>query len=474
MNATQQAEQILEAAANEDAVYQFDGRAAPERIAWVVLLGAFALFCSVALTTIFGVYHYLFRSTAPMPAMLQVAKGTVGITGADLIEAVERGEEDLTNTQTSISTDSLSQATIQLRDLGQGQGEPARLLAAVTLQRNTFVTYNYARRPRFEWSREPQRIQFSRLSGELDVLVAGASGHPFVMDIYTDALNTEGGLHIQLVKNGRYRIGVSEDEVRVLNLHGEAAAFFGDDPGTRHPAPVGEELVVRIGNRRVAVDRGRTELLASSHFSLQNTSMETIYASGVPLNWSCGLLPEQEPPGSYSLVNRDGRIGLALRRFNNATSHGEIGCLQEFEAPGLDASDYESLRVLATFRLDYQSLSLCGKLGSECPLMLQIRYRHRQARGVDSASWFRGFYYEEESSGAYKKLCASCLQDHVDTNQAVWYSFDSGNILSLFAEADQGIYIDSIRFYASGHQFDTVVSEVILLATRAPDEGGQS
>ena len=35
----------------------------------------------------------------------------------------------------------------------------AKLLAAVTLQGNTFVTFNHAIRPRFDWSQDPQRVR---------------------------------------------------------------------------------------------------------------------------------------------------------------------------------------------------------------------------------------------------------------------------------------------------------------------------
>ena len=226
MDITEQAEQVIEAATSSESTYGFGGTNAPERTAWIVLMGAFALFCTMTLTGIFGVYHYLFRSTVPMPAILHVAKGTVGITGADLRETVEREREELTNTVTSISTDSLSQATIQFRDLEDADADSAKLLAAVTLQGNTFVTFNHAIRPRFDWSQDPQRVQFSRLNGQLDVLVTGVRAHPFLMDIYTDDLNTDKGIHIQFLSNGRYRLTVSEDEVRVLNLAGEVSAFL--------------------------------------------------------------------------------------------------------------------------------------------------------------------------------------------------------------------------------------------------------
>ena len=469
MDITQQAEQVIEAAANADSAYDFGGSRSPERIAWLALIGAFALFCTLALTGIFGVYHYLFRSTAPMPAMLNVTKGTVGITGVDLRETVERDWEDLTNTVTSISTDSLSQATIQFRDSPVAGGDSADLIAAVTLQGNTFVTFNHAIRPRFDLSQDPLRVQFSRLRGQLDVIISGAGAHPFVMNIYTDDLNTDKGVHFEIATNGRHRVSVSEDEVRLLNLAGKANAYFGDDPSLRNPIDPGEELVVRIGNRSIRTVKDTRNLLLNGHFSLQSASVGQMYSPGEPLNWNCSGLPEQDPPGSYSLVKFDGRVGVNLQRYNNATTHGQISCMQEFEGDGLDVRGLQSLSVLATFSLNYQSLSLCGKEGSECPLMLHVIYTPVNAPRGSRGNWFRGFYYEDLASGSHKKICASCLQDHVDTNPSVWYTFDSGNLLNLIAEDDHPAFIKAIRFYASGHQFDTVVSEMMLLAIDAAD-----
>jgi hypothetical protein len=466
---TEQAEQVIEAATSSDSAYDFGDSNSPERTAWLVLLAAFALFCTMTLTSIFGVYHYLFRSTVPMSAMLHVAKGTVGITGADLRETVEREHEKLTNTVTSVSTDSLSQATIQFRDIEVADDDSARLLAAVTLQGNTFVTFNHAIRPRFAWSQDPQRVQFSRLNGQLDVLVTGARGHPFLMDIYTDDLNTDKGVHIQFVSNGRFRLNVSEDEVRLLNLAGEVSAFFGDDPALRNPVEPGKELVIRIGNRSIRTLDTTDNISINGDFSLQSRPIGQMYSPGEPLNWNCSGLPDQDPPGFYSLVEHDGRLGVSLRRHSNATTHGEISCIQFFEGEGLDARSFDSLSILATFSLNYQSLSLCGTKGSECPLMVHINYSIDDLPTDNAGNWFRGFYYEDQAARRYKKRCSGCLQDHVDTNASVWYTFDSGNLLNLIAEDDHPVFINSIRFYASGHQFDAVVSEMMLLAVESSD-----
>ncbi len=454
-----QAEDIIEAA-SESSQFQYQGSIPPERIAWLVLLGAFLLFCTVTLTTIFGVYHYLFRSTVAMSAVLQVSKGTVGITGPDLIVAAERERDDLTNSVTSISTDSLSQATIQIKDLRDSNLETAELLAAVTLQGNTLVTFNHASRPRFEWSQNRQRIQFSRLNGMLDILIAGVSERPFLMDFYTDALSSDKGVHIEFSGNGRYRLSVSEDEVRLLNLSGEAAVYFRDDRSRRELARDGHELVVRIGARSITQFPSRTNVLSNGDISLLRGS-DVAKALN---DWRCSIRQEQAPPGDFSLVRFDGRVGLRLLRLNNAQSNGEVRCTQTFANDGLDVQDYDTVRVITTFLPNYQNLSVCGRAASECPLMLQVNYEYLDESGRShDAQWYRGFYYAPDISGVARKRCDTCIQDHLDINQAVWYTYDSDNLLNLIPEEERPARITAVSFYASGHQFDTLVSEMALL-----------
>ncbi len=440
----------------------------PERVAWLVMLVAFACFCVLTVGIIFGVYQFLFRSAVALPVSLEVAKGTVGITGADLIEAVERDQRDLTDAATSISTDALSQATILFSTPTEGDAQSS-LLAAVTLQGNTVLTFDYANTPRFEWSQLPQRIQFTSLRGALDILVGDVGERSLQLDIYNDE-PSGGGVHVQLLSKGRYRLSASEDEVRLLSLSGRGTARFLDEPSLLRSARAGQELVMRLGSRSIIQHERISSVLNDPIFSLLEPAGVGAAASDSPPSWECAMPLGQSPPGSYSLVEFEGRQGMRLRRVNNARTNGEVRCTQFFSG-GLDVSDVDSMRILTTFSPENQSLSVCGSLASECILMLRIDYRDQYD---NRGSWLRGFYYAEDVTGAARKTCASCIQDHIHTRQAVWYTFDSDNLLNLIAEEIRPHRIDSVTFYASGHQFDIVVGEVILLVGSSNNNGGNN
>ncbi len=442
------------------------GEGHPERVAWTVLIVAFACFCVLTIGLVAGVYQFLFQSAVALPVSLEVSIGTVGITGADLIEAVERDQRKLSDSGTSISTDALSQATIQFHNLPDDDAQPA-LLAAVTLQGNTVLTFDYANTPRFDWSQLPQRIQFTRMRGTLDILVTGDSEHSLQMDIYSDQPSGDG-VHVQLLAKGRYRLSASEDELRLFSLSGRGTARFLDEPGSLRSARSGQELIMRLGSRSVIQQERLINVLQNPTFSLFEPAVDGADSALVPPGWACALPPDQTPQGSYSLVEFEGRRSMRLRRVNHARSNGEVRCTQVFPG-GLDISGYDTMRILTTFSPENQSLSVCGSLASECILMLRIDYHDMYG---NHGSWLRGFYYAEDVTGAARKTCASCIQDHIHTRQAVWYTFDSDNLLNLIAEEIRPHRIDSVTYYASGHQFDVVVGEVILLVGNASNNGG--
>lgn len=427
----------------------------PERMAWLVLVGAFVLFCVLTITSAVAIYAFLFRSSVAIPAVLQVGKGTVGITGSDFVEAVERELEDITNSQTTISTDSLSQATIQFRDAPLVEAGIPPLLASITLQSNTIVTFDRASRPRFDWSLAEQSIRLSRLTGNLDILVTSDTDKPFLLNV-----STEQGIALEFHGSGRYQVSATDDEVRLFNLEGRATAYYLDEMNIVTNVEPGAELVVRLGNRTFEHRAGAIDALTGSSFSLQSDVANRSDAGALPKAWDCIITQDNFPPGRVSYETFDGRTGVRLRRLDNATSHGQIDCYYQFDGDGLDVSQYDSIKLIATFYLKDQSLSQCGTEGSECPLMIRVDY---QDSLPVSRHWIRGFHFDKAVDSDFYTRCGTCMQEHLIINKRVWYTYESENLLTLIDEVDRPERLTGVQFYASGHQFDTVVGEILLL-----------
>lgn len=439
----------------------------PERLAWLVLCFAFFLFCALSITTVWAIYTFLFQSTEAIPAVLQVSQGTVGVTGSDFVETVQRERQSLANTQTSISTDSLSQATIQFRDVPAFEGAMPSLLAAVALQGNTFITFERATRPRFDWSRNQHSISFSNLRGKLDIIVTGAQSKPFSLN-----LDTAQGLSLQFLGDGRYRVTATEDEVRVLNVTGSASVYFSDDMSSRRRVPAGQELLVRLGNQTMETRSSARNVLPNALFSMQNNNRNAIQlAPDLPPEWSCRVKQDSDPRGRYAFETFDGRLGLRLRRLHNATSHGEIWCEQLFGEAGIAVGEYDSIKVLVTFYVNSQSLSQCGILGSECPLMLRLRFEDQLSVG---RTWIRGFYFDKEVITDYPTVCSTCMQEHEIINKQAWYTFESENLLSVIDANNHPESLLWLSLEASGHQFDTIVSEILILVDKVNGDAAEA
>ena len=108
-----------------------------------------------------------------------------------------------------------------------------------------------------------------------------------------------------------------------------------------------------------------------------------------------------------------------------------------------------------------------GNVGSECPLTLYIEYT--DINGIPR-ELYRGFYYAlDPQFDYYKALCDSCSQDHQQINEKVWYTYKSGNLFSSIPEDARPAAINSVQFYASGHEYDVFISEIGLFAGISTD-----
>jgi hypothetical protein len=154
-----------------------------------------------------------------------------------------------------------------------------------------------------------------------------------------------------------------------------------------------------------------------------------------------------------------------LQLVRGATSeHGATFCKQGLSKGQhwIDVTDYNFLELRVSLYIQYQSVAACGVAGSECPLMILIDYV--DINGVERGLSY-GFYAVPNEQ--YPPRCATCWQDHIDhirIGEQVWYNFDSSNIFSILPENQRPASISSIYFYASGHQYDTRIGEVSLIA----------
>jgi hypothetical protein len=141
----------------------------------------------------------------------------------------------------------------------------------------------------------------------------------------------------------------------------------------------------------------------------------------------------------------------------------EVGLIQTINR---NVRDLESLVLHLRVRVNSHSLSICGTKGSECPVMARIDY-------IDAAGgnrqWVHGFYASEDPSLTEVPYnCLTCPQpdsgNHSQVPVANWFLYDSPNLMEITPQEFRPAIIQSVHIYASGHSFDSMVTDIELLA----------
>ena len=430
-----------------------------ERAAWGIVLISFAAFCAIFAVSVIGVYYFFFESTVLMTPVARVGQGTVVVVNSDFNVDGVRLERRLDSLPTRLSTDSQSQSSVSF----YLPPDPDRVLVAtVTLRNDTSLSLRQSARPRFEWSQGRYLIEIQDLEGELDIFVMDLGLPVFIQ------ITTTQGATIHLNGSGRYFVDASSSLVQLINFDGEAILFTRDPRTNRNTnsrlVPPEQEGIIYTTQDQPVVSPSRLNLIENSLFMFNDIAPDQ--RETAPLRWGCTNDQDNLPRGAYRYDTWDGQQVLRLVRGDGANSNGETRCIHPFAEPGFDVRQYNFLELDTSFLINYQSLSECGQRGSECPMMLHIEYVDVNGFTRD---WYQGFYAVNNSQLDYPSRCESCIHgEHRQINEKAWYTYKTGNLFTILATNGLPAYIRRVEFYASGHQYDVLVSELSLYTGIAP------
>lgn len=100
-----------------------------------------------------------------------------------------------------------------------------------------------------------------------------------------------------------------------------------------------------------------------------------------------------------------------------------------------------------------QSLGGGGYLSSEFPIIVRLDYK--DAYGNDNF-WTHGFYFKDPIEDWP-------IRDGEKIPRFVWYPYESPNLMEQLGDVKPAL-ITSVRVYASGWDYQSMVSQVQLLA----------
>lgn len=419
----------------------------PERLAWIVLLASFAIFVSL-LVAIPLTFRYTVRyATVQQDAYLEATQGTLRYYPARSAEpiAVTSTRDNVTEGSIIQAADGATQGTLRFIETENAENA----LGSIRLYSNTSLRVEQIRKPMFERSPEPYRVHFHLSSGQVRIFTNSSTGRALHVE-----LDTPHGI-LNMDRAGQYEISVTEERtditvrsgtLELINGSGEQVAideqlraWMTEDAVEQHPVTAVPNLV-QNGDFSSIQDESRAEPW--------EVYGQTERAEGVR-------------PGSVQFIQHDGRGVAYFSRTEGVSAHTEVEISQPI---GRDVNINESLVAQLDVRLSNQTLAGGGTLGTEFPLRVEIEYTTIYGQVL---TWGHGFYYRDPAADDDEQNDYWLLDRETSTKipQHAWYTYESENLVALFAEQGTPIArLNSIRIYASGHKYVSMVSDVSILA----------
>ncbi len=399
----------------------------PQRVAWIVLIFSFLIFCALAVGGPLSIRAWVRHASVYRPPLLRVVRGTVLLEVPGHSDLIPVTRERTVEARTEVRTDETSWATLSIFSGGEQQVE----LATVQIYNQTQLRLLDSRSPRFSSSSDPNRLLLRLDAGRIRVTSSQPGKRPI-------------------------RITVSTPHGEVA-LAGGSYSLFVSNNGTEVTARTGEADVTAMGVSRHLRGGERTMIPLGSVPQLQVPAEYNLVHNGnflQPLasTWRVGWAPKDPKvdPGTVSIVNVGGRYAALLsRRSPQEGVHTEVWIEQ---ALNQDVRDADSLVIRVDVRLLYQSLSGGGYLGSEYPLMIRLSFTDIYGHNLE---WVHGFYFRPPENPAWPTTYGEQIPPFI------WYPSETKNLIQVWkAQGTPPATLRSLRIYASGHNYQSMVSEV--------------
>jgi hypothetical protein len=391
----------------------------PERLAWTILLLSFATFCFLAVSIPLGIRWYVINATDAHATAVTSLRGTVIVEEDQPKRAapVTEGNTVEVDEGASVDTGETSQATLTFFED-----------STVTLYNNTRVVLDRVRSPRFSLSPKPPTIILQILKGR--IRLAPSVHSPLHFEVRSPQATT-------WVEQGSYALEVSEDMTQITARAGQARV---EAAGGMVTLKEGERATVENGRLPSAPLSAEQNLVVNGNFTEPLSGTWQIYT----------FTPDQAVIPEGKRIIFDDHHVMQFKSSGRDNIHSEVGIRQDINK---DVRDFHSLRAHLNVWLVSQSLPGGGTLGTEYPVMIHISYKDPYGNDRD---WYHGFYYEPT-------LPNWLLPNGEHIARSVWYPYESENLLISLGDV-KPIYINYIRIYASGWLYESMVTEVALLA----------
>lgn len=398
----------------------------PERTAWIVLLTAFAMFVLLAVSIPLTIRYIIDHATMPMAAKFDPTVGTVllYLPKSDEPIAITEARDEIVQGSRLVTTGNATQGVLGLA----ATPESTDVLGSVHLYPGTTLDVVRISQPRFRSSPEPYTVRLTLHEGRIRLFTNSGEERPLEVWVNTPhgrAVLSEGSYTFTVTEE-RTDLSVSQGQAQLIDHSGRVAVV---EPGLRSWMTLTEPPQAPVSAERNLIRSGDFSQPLLEHWE---TYSEAPYVS----------------PGTVDIEEQDGRRVAHFVRQGEDGVHTEVGIRQQIDQ---DVNGYDVLSIRLDVKLIRQTLRGAGEKSSEFPLRFEIAYTDIYGKDL---TWGHGFYYRDPPPDWP-------LTGGEKITPFVWYSYESPNLMELLADT-RPARINSIRIYASGWNYESMVSEIGL------------
>jgi hypothetical protein len=405
----------------------------PERLAWIVLLGSFAIFVILAITLPLGARYVIRYATVSQEARLEPTLGTLLFYPSPSAEpvAVTSIKEGIGEGSRIVAADESTQGSLAfISDNGDA------VLGSVQLYAGATLDVLRVRRPFFSRSTEPYTVRLYLVKGQARIFSNSEEidARPLRVD-----LETPHGLIA--LGTGSYQVSVNEEQTEITARSGRAVLA--------HQSSDGSISINADQSAWMTTDDYAHEPESASRNLLRNGDFSEPELDA----WQTDTIADDVIPGSVKVDEGDGRWVALFFRDGEDNVNTEVSITQIVEK---DVNVYDELSIQLDVKLLHQSLPGAGYLSSEFPLRVEITYTDIYGKVL---TWGHGFYYRDPEDKNWKIIDGEKIPPYS------WYTYQSPNLIEFLADkGTRPARINSVRIYASGWNYQSMVSEVYLVA----------
>lgn len=384
-------------------------------MAWGVLWASFATLCVLAVSLFLAVRWYKATATDGLDLKIKVVRGTVLIQESRRLDWVAASDGmDLTEGY-RIRTDGSSQALLTLKDGTQINLFPDSEMAIGVLKRLRFNPNSFG-------------MTINYRSGKLRIEVGGAGGF-------------SRNFHAAVPANGA-TVALQEGSY-TFDSAGAAVEMKVQDGGRATVRAMDRDVEVRSGQRiQLVSGQPPSTPVAAAREMVANGRFQDSLSRWAPGNRD---FPPKGTQGTVEVVSTELGNAVKLARTDSNATHAETFLHQDINQ---DVADFRSLSLFLQLKLNTQSLSGGGYMGSEYPLMVKVFYRTEKG---DNVQVF-GFYFQNDAD--------NLTLNGTQLPQGEWVSYVVPQ--NLMAVDPPPVRILSLEITASGHDYESLVKEISL------------